>query len=46
MGLNGPDIVEGAPAFGRRGGWNEMIFKVPDNPNHSMILGFYDSTIP
>ena len=20
------------------GGWNEMIFKVPSNPNHSVIL--------
>ena len=20
------------------GGWNQMIFKVPSNPNHSMIL--------
>jgi len=24
-----------------QGGWNQMIFKVPSNPNHSMILGFY-----
>jgi len=22
-----------------RGGWNQMIFKVPSNPYHSMILG-------
>jgi len=21
-----------------QGGWNQMIFKVPSNPNHSMIL--------
>ena len=24
-----------------QGGWNQMIFKVPSNPNHSMILWFY-----
>ena len=24
-----------------QGGWNEMIFKVPSNPYHSMILWFY-----
>ena len=29
-------IVEGVPAHGR--GWNEMIFKVPSNPNGSGIL--------
>jgi len=29
-----PGLVEGVPA---QGGWNQMIFKVPSNPNHSMI---------
>ena len=24
------------------GGWNWMSFKVPPNPNHSVILRFYD----
>ena len=24
------------------GGWNQMIFKVPSNPYHSMILWFYE----
>lgn len=24
------------------GGWNEVILKVPSNPNHPMILWFYD----
>ena len=24
-----------------QGGWNQIIFKVPSNPNHSMILRFY-----
>jgi len=24
------------------GAWNEMIFKVPSNPNHTMILWFYE----
>ena len=23
-------------------GWNQMIFKIPSNPNHSMTLWFYD----
>ena len=32
-----PGLVEGVPAHDR-GGWNHMIFKVPSNPNHSMIL--------
>ena len=26
-----------------QGGWNQMIFKVPSNSNHSAILWFYDS---
>ena len=25
-----------------QGGWNLMILRVPSNPNHSMILWFYD----
>ena len=29
--------MEGVPAHGK-GGWNQMIFKVPSNLNHSMIL--------
>jgi len=36
-GFEQPGLVEGVPAHGR-GGWNSMIFKVPSNPNHSMIL--------
>jgi len=32
-----PGLVEGVPAHGR-GGWNQMIYKVPSKPNHSMIL--------
>jgi len=32
-----PGLVEGVPAHGR-GVWNQMIFKVPSNPNHSVIL--------
>ena len=32
-----PGLVEDVPAHGR-GGWNYMIFKVPSNPHHSMIL--------
>jgi len=27
-----------------QGGWNQMIFKVLSNPNHSMILWFCDTT--
>jgi len=27
------------------GGWNYVIFKVSSNPNHSMILRFYDSML-
>jgi len=27
------------------GGWNQMIFKVPSNPHHSMILQFYFSLL-
>ena len=26
-----------------QGGWNEVIFKVPSNPYHFMILWFYDN---
>jgi len=32
-----PGLVEGVPAPGR-GAWNKMIFEVPSNPSHSMIL--------
>jgi len=38
-GAQTPGLVEDVPADGR-GGWNQMIFKVPSNPNHSMILWF------
>jgi len=24
-----------------QGGWNQMMFKIPSNPNHSMILWFF-----
>ena len=27
-----------------QGGWNQMIFKVPSNPNHSVILWLYKCT--
>ena len=29
-----------------QGGWSEMIFKVPSNPAHSVILWFYDWLLP
>ena len=29
-----------------QGGWKQMIFKVPSNPNHSMILWFYERRQP
>jgi len=29
-------LVEGGPAHSR--GWNEMVYKVPSNPNHSMMI--------
>jgi len=29
--------VEGVPAYGREV-WNQMIFKIPSKPHHSMIL--------
>jgi len=32
-----PGLAEDVPARGRRG-WNQMIFTVPSNPNHSLIL--------
>jgi len=40
-GFEQPGLVEDVPAHGR-GGWNQMIFKVPSKPNHSMILWFYE----
>lgn len=33
-----PDLVEGIPAYGGGGGWKWMIFKIPSNSRHSMIL--------
>ena len=36
-GFEHPGLVKGVPSHGR-GGWDWMIFKVPSNPNHSMIL--------
>ena len=36
-----PGLVEDVPAQGKEG-WNRMIFKVPSNPNHSMILWFLE----
>jgi len=33
----GSDLKVGGPACGR-GGWNLMMFRVPSNPSHSMIL--------
>lgn len=39
-GLEQPGVlqVEGVPAHG--GCWNEMVFKVPSNPNHFVILTY------
>lgn len=35
-GFQQPGLVESIPAHGR--GWNEMVFKVPSNPDLSLIL--------
>ena len=32
-----PGLVEGVPAHGRAG-WNLVIFKVPSNPEHSVMI--------
>jgi len=37
-GFEHPGLVEGVPAHGRERGCNQMIFKVPSIPNHSVIL--------
>lgn len=37
QGLEQPGLVEGVPGVG-------MIFQVPSNPNHPVILGFVDIT--
>ncbi|KAJ7411009.1 Olfactory receptor 11A1 [Willisornis vidua] len=34
-------LVEGVPVYSRV--WNEMSFKVPSNPNQSVILWFYEN---
>lgn len=34
-----PGLVEGVPASGR-GGWKQMVFMVPPNPNHFVLLRF------
>lgn len=31
--------MEGVPASGR-GGWKQMVFMVPPNPNHFVLLRF------
>uniref|UniRef100_A0A669PG66 Pantothenate kinase 2 n=1 Tax=Phasianus colchicus TaxID=9054 RepID=A0A669PG66_PHACC len=33
-----PDVVSGNQPMTK--GWNGMVFKIPSNPNHSMILSF------
>jgi len=35
-GFEQPGLVDRVPACGR--GWNQMIFKVPSNPNHSVMI--------
>lgn len=40
--LNSLNLVDSIPAHGR--GWNEMILKVPSNPDHFMILSFYHNS--
>jgi len=37
QGFEQPDLVESILAHGS-GGWNQMVFKVPLNTNHPMIL--------
>ena len=32
------NLVWGKESLLMAGAWNQMIFKVPSNPNHSMIL--------
>ena len=41
-GIEQPGLEKEVPAHGR-GGWKQMIFKVPFNLNNSMILWFYDN---